>query len=1004
MPIPGAPSPIINQADEEIGAYQADQQGKTDRGDQVEREGQTGRIGKVDPVGQDGTPDTDETSAPIRRDLLKQARSSNVPLKHLTALMSAVQLDLEHRPKEQIGYARLFDTTCSAGEAHWLDPMPLFNEINEILRRYLAPRQTITPIIDVLLTTAQSRVSPYAFLDYIVLPRLKQDRNWRRWGDTHLPVIRRIAEIVVQLRSEPPFDQAVIGSSGHRVLSDVFLVKYVAAAAVSRTPSELTKRVVDQLVNAWRGLPVRTHGFVVFLRLNFRPFLSIAGKKLDMARYLELVEEIQPIEQQLQENRLFHDGNRVFDATLYGSEPGTGIARREEQGFKAIHFLREFKAYLTVWRTLLQRQGGKGALGFVAHALQRTCEPTQAQLIATLVQNLRDRGGRHVYIWHVNRLLEQRAEDQSRWLEEVVLAGGAHPTYPRYDQLFQHNEFRHAQNALVGTALGLGLTSGATKGSMTPNGLLKLYLRQNPEAAEAVQRFKHNISNGDDRSWTGDDVAEFDGLEQSDERKQYLHALLLFATIRGFSGTYTRGVHTPTLKDLVSVYRPDPYPALLDYRHEFSRDQLMTRKEKTLRTKAKVKTDAIASAWRRITESQEAPPLEQVLGQQYRSITEQAAQSRESRGPEHKATRRLDSQRTALETVLDQWSQLSPMERLSAGLLIAGYYGRKADELRASVLAEVLRWVSSDPVERERLKYLYEDIDAEAITIQQTEYLVTALTDISERIPGDPEVSAWLEEPDEIATVLAPLALTKQKKVTPEALDAAFRAIVNLSTLAKELARWRELLEEETAANPAANEEEGNAGSIAHHKNPRYALFISRTAVDAYFGDMGGTCLSNSPHHVRNNGFLNVRLGDVNRGEIVGMAAFQFVPNRVPSLEKTGFWFSFAFNPLRTVTSGLTESQLSRLYEQFRRVMAHIHTVTGKPILIPGIAAYGVVSNDTSFAHLIIEYEKARGGRFVTDAYGFALQYQESVYAQALVVNSRDLVGRDDKGPRESNT
>lgn len=132
----------------------------------------------------------------VNESYLSRARSSRVPFNHLTGLIAAAQLDDGSPPATRVGYPALFEATCERGGRHWLDPMPLLREINETLRRYLAPREALGSVVTLLTRLARCGISPYAVLDYVVAPRLREDRNWRRWGTAHLPVIAAVADLI----------------------------------------------------------------------------------------------------------------------------------------------------------------------------------------------------------------------------------------------------------------------------------------------------------------------------------------------------------------------------------------------------------------------------------------------------------------------------------------------------------------------------------------------------------------------------------------------------------------------------------------------------------------------------------------------------------------------------------------------------------------------------------------------------------------------------------------
>jgi len=140
-----------------------------------------------------------------------------------------------------------------------------------------------------------------------------------------------------------------------------------------------------------------------------------------------------------------------------------------------------------------------------------------------------------------------------------------------------------------------------------------------------------------------------------------------------------------------------------------------------------------------------------------------------------------------IEQIQDEWQDLSADGRFCTILILAGYYNRKADDLRRSALALAIDRMGGNAVEDERLAFLEDDIEPEALTLRQTGYLVAFLSDIAEHIAADASLQKWLDESGELGNLLAPLALTRRKETSPETLDAAFRAITNLSTLSKEL-------------------------------------------------------------------------------------------------------------------------------------------------------------------------------------------------------------------------
>jgi hypothetical protein len=98
------------------------------------------------------------------------------------------------------------------------------------------------------------------------------------------------------------------------------------------------------------------------------------------------------------------------------------------------------------------------------------------------------------------------------------------------------------------------------------------------------------------------------------------------------------------------------------------------------------------------------------------------------------------------------------------------------------------------------------------------------------------------------------------------------------------------------------------------------------------------------------------------------------------------FWHSFAFNPIPSMLHKMTRRQQLYLYLNYRRVLENVCRDSGMPVVISGIHSWGIVSNDSSFADLILAFERRFNGVEIGDAAGLSLLYSEASYSEAIVV------------------
>jgi len=109
------------------------------------------------------------------------SRSAIIPF------LASVNIDLKRR--KPIGLFELFSVWLELGNKYWLNPMDKekgLGVLEEILFKFQGDVQILSPFISILTDVARNGISPRSFVEYVMLPRMYQDYNWRKWQESHL--------------------------------------------------------------------------------------------------------------------------------------------------------------------------------------------------------------------------------------------------------------------------------------------------------------------------------------------------------------------------------------------------------------------------------------------------------------------------------------------------------------------------------------------------------------------------------------------------------------------------------------------------------------------------------------------------------------------------------------------------------------------------------------------------------------------------------------------------
>jgi hypothetical protein len=307
---------------------------------------------------------------------------------------------------------------------------------------------------------------------------------------------------------------------------------------------------------------------------------------------------------------------------------------------------------------------------------------------------------------------------------------------------------------------------------------------------------------------------------------------------------------------------------------------------------------------------------------------------------------------------------------------LSAFFFKQGDEVAFDALAGAAARYASDPAFSQVAARLAADVAPGFMGVEQAALVADAIDALCHACASDTALGKALDGADgELAAALRGSSRLKGGVASIDSMDAAMRRAGAYSRITAETAKWRDLLARlETGEVPRRH----------------LTMVTSRSFLDAYYGDMGGTCLSAKPELILRPGTIICRLWDEDERRIRGMCVFVYSAGPARSAGIGKFWYAFAFNPLRSLTRGMGSRELAILWLGFRAVAEELSARSGLPVLIPGLGQHGpsvpgAISNDGAFATLVANYELAAGSPVVYDASGFSVYYTKAVFTEAAV-------------------
>ncbi len=927
--------------------------------------------------------------------------------RHRLSLIGAAELDESRVHKQKSGAIPLLEAVYAHGAPHWLDPVKAIMPLREIMFKMKAPPVADRGVFYVLTRVARAGISPAAFTTHIVLPRMGNDFEYRAWKSRHIWILDAIADILIDLRGQAPWNADQLGETA--ILSDIALCKYVGRP-LARLVGERFSGQEEHLNawrDAWRTFTFKSPTFLSFMRRIVLPCLYRLSGRIDPEQLAPIARALAGLERSLG-RRL----NAMSPASAERFMQSAGLAdtfeeriqKRLSDGLASLTIAKELRAYIELAAELSTLDAGLAVLGRVASISMQTDSGFMADAV-TLAKIVVRTEGVAVIRWHLDALARLPAAQRSGFIQETRASNGINPGC------------MYLRNVDMGLAppdsrtlgIKLGLTPEMVEGIALRNGgtvgineVRSLYFKENIDAAGLYQQIASDISRGMDRKWTKEQLTRFD------RKGPAFHEMAIRSLIPGIgtgyssqtlkatcfeelADKYIEASKGNTVELFTSINLPAEKPGGGDV-EPAGRDA----------ARARVAVDFLEAALKALTQKdgdaecgfsfselgKEAAVIRRKLEIETARALQEEADARakaEKSGMDanavplprdDKVVRALTERLAIFDSLFDSMKEVPPDKRdprrFVAIVHACSYFAKQGDEACLAVVTGAATRYSDNETVGRIVKRLRADAAPGFLGVEQCALLADAMDAILAAMAQDGPLLASLgTEERNFAFLVKKTGKLRSSKLTFDSLDTAFRKVAGYSKITGETAKWRDLL-----------------SKLDHAKmiKRKFTIYGSRSSVDAYYGDMGGICLSAHPELVNRPGVIVGRLWDEQEQRIRGMCLFVYSQKGAASAGIGKFWYAFAFNPLRSLMRGMGTRELLALYMGYRTLAETLARKTKMPILLAGPGTYGLISNDGAFATLIKNYETAAGAKPVHDADGFNIYYPPSAFAESLLI------------------
>ncbi len=925
-----------------------------------------------------------------------EREGTKAQFRHRLALIGAAELDESRVHKQKSGAIPLMEAVYANGAPHWLDPVKAIMPLREIMFKMKALPVADRGVFYVLTRVARAGISPAAFAAHIVLPRMSNDFEYRAWKSRHIWLLDSIADILIDLRGQAPWNKDKLGDTA--ILSDIALCKYVGRP-LARLAGERFAGQEEHLNawrDAWRTFTFKSPVFLSFMRRIVLPCLYRLSGRIDPEQLAPIARALAGLERNLGRrlNAMSPDSAELFMQSAGLADTFEDrIQKRLADGLASLTIAKEVRAYIELATELACLDAGLAVLGRAASLSMQTDSGYLADAV-TLARLVVRTEGVAIIRWHLDALARLPAARRPAFIEETRAANGMNPACP-YLRIAEPGAMQPDARTL---GIKLGLTPEMVEGIALRSGgsvgikeLRSLYFKENIDAAGLYQQIASDLSRGLDRNWTRERQLHFD------RKGQAFHELAIRSLIPGI-GTLNSS-HTlkaASFQELAEKYSEAGAGNTVEF---FVTINLPVEKsgggdvEPAGRdaARARVTIDFLEAAWNALTQKEgdaecgfsfaelgkEAAVIRRKLEDETARTLELESEARAAPLPgDYKVVKALTERLAILNSLFNAMRDVPPDKRdprrFVAIVHACSHFAKQGDASCLAVLAgAAARYSESEAVARV-IKRLRADVAPGFLGVEQCASLADAIDAILTAMAEDEALASSLDTDEkDFIFLLKKTGRMRSPKPSFDSLDTAFRKLAGYAKITGEAAKWRDML-----------------SRLDHGKavKRKFTIFGSRSSVDAYYGDMGGICLSAHPELIRRPGVIVGRLWDEQEQRIRGMCLFAYSQKGAPLSGIPKFWFAFAFNPLRSLMRGMGARELLALYLGYRTLAETLARKTKTPILLPGPATHGLVSNDVTFATLIKNYETAAGGKPVHDAEGFSIYYPPSAFAESMLI------------------
>jgi hypothetical protein len=935
--------------------------------------------------------------------LYKKINRAAVNRSQCLPFLASVQLDIDRR--FPIGLRGLFLAWLKNGRRTWLNPCQGLAKLEEIVSKYRGDVSALSPFVEILRSLAEEGISPASFVAYVMLPRLREDYDWRGWEENHLEALRKIAGVIISAKNDPPFNQEHLNASQVRLSRDVVLVRYIGRPIAQYPLAQLgDAEALRAYTKAWRKISLNNSIGIHFMRQNVLHFIYAMSGKIDLVRLTALIGQLPKIESAFAST--FPQGaepEKIDKVHLFEYDIAAALQTRRQRGYRSLDFTTEVQAYLHIVKTLLEKTSGVYLCAYYARLLRRYKNPVLADAVARLVEIIDDRGGMHIYKWHTKKLLAEQKNELSAYVDFIRDHAGCDPEYPRIQDLFQDEELARETEDVLGDVEALGLRQHfASIDRISYKDLLKAYIVEHPETEDLIRDYQQQLLEGNDRLWNAEYAKKLDSLQG--EQNKDIHRLLLRSVIRGIGSGYAFSKKYSSFFQLFTKYGAVQGRNIPMVENKFImpvKPVGRSSAEREAITREKINNVVIGKIWRTLSGDEPAgenrtlaylnkwsleikKPYEKAFKE--KTVLEKSLQAepldeetvtklKRDIAKKDKTMTALQHKKEQYEIIMEAFTSLTEEQKFITALILVGALGRNDEDFAAHVTGLLLQRYSTEQGVISRLAFLKDDIGGELFTYAQLTYILNLLETLFFLLREDRNIAALIETDTKLPEILRPYLVTKKKQVTGDALDAAAKRMTEYAALQSERAKWQGLLQKMEEKNDA----------FFHN----FEIYISKSFIDSYYGDMGGICLSAYPQYILNPGFFVLRLADHTDKEIVGMSLMYlsskgFISHQVRARY---FWQAFAFNPLHSILEHCSLEQQLYLYLRYRLNMEKLAWRLKIPVVISGIGSrWGIISNNQGFCTLIQKYELGRPTANRVFARGFSIYYDDEKFADALMI------------------